>query len=101
MRLLLRFRKSLIVEVVPKTDIIAVQFRAKDPALAADVVNSTVGRYTERNFRSSYESATLVSTWLSKQMDDLKIKAGAVAAEIGRPPEENEASSAAMKPTTS
>ena len=74
--LLLRFRKSLIVEVVPKTDIIAVQFRAKDAALAADVVNSTVGRYTERNFRSSYESATLVSTWLSKQMDDLKIKAG-------------------------
>ncbi len=74
--LLLRFRKSLIVEVVPKTDIIAVQFRAKDAALAADVVNSMVGRYTERNFRSSYESATLVSTWLSKQMDDLKIKAG-------------------------
>ncbi|MFZ0914363.1 MAG: polysaccharide biosynthesis tyrosine autokinase [Candidatus Korobacteraceae bacterium] len=74
--LLLRFRKGLTVEVVPKTDIIAVQFRAKDPALAADVVNSTVGRYTERNFRSSYESATLVSNWLSKQMDDLKIKAG-------------------------
>ncbi len=73
--LLLRFRKNLTVEVVPKTDIIAVQFRAKDPALAAEVVNSTVGRYTERNFRSSYESATLVSNWLSKQMDDLKIKA--------------------------
>ncbi len=73
--LLLRFRKGLTVEVVPKTDIIAVQFRAKDAALAADVVNSTVGRYTERNFRSSYESATLVSNWLSRQMDDLKIKA--------------------------
>lgn len=73
--LLLRFRKGLTVEVIPKTDIIAVQFRAKDPELAAEVVNSTVGRYTERNFRSSYESATLVSTWLSKQMDDLKIKA--------------------------
>lgn len=73
--LLSRFRKSLTVAVVPKTDIIAVQFRAEDPALAADVVNSTVRRYIERNFRSSYESATLVSTWLSKQMDDLKIKA--------------------------
>jgi polysaccharide biosynthesis transport protein len=73
--LVVRFHEGLSVEVVPKTDIIAVQFRAKDPTLAADVVNSTVGRYTERNFRSSYESATLVSTWLSKQMDDLKIKA--------------------------
>jgi succinoglycan biosynthesis transport protein ExoP len=75
--LLLRFGKNLAVEVVPKTDIIAVQFRAKDPELAAAVVNSTVGRYTERNFRSSYES-TLVSSWLSKQMDDLKIKAADV-----------------------
>jgi len=73
--LLLRFWKSLKVEIVPKTDIITVQFRAKDPGLAADVVNSTVSSYTERNFRSSYDSATQVSTWLSKQMDDLKIKA--------------------------
>ncbi len=73
--LLLRFWKSLKVEIVPKTDIITVQFRAKDPELAADVVNSTVSSYTERNFRSSYDSATQVSTWLSKQMDDLKIKA--------------------------
>ena len=73
--LLLRFWKSLKVEIVPKTDIITVQFRAKDPELAADVVNSTVSSYTERNFRSSYDSATQVSTWLSKQMDDLKVKA--------------------------
>ncbi len=69
------FQKALKVEIVPKTDIITVQFRAKDPKLAADVVNSTVSSYTERNFRSSYDSATQVSSWLSKQMDDLKIKA--------------------------
>ncbi len=74
-KLLLRFRKSLKVEIVPKTDIITVQFRAKNPQLAADVVNSTVSSYTERKFRSSYDSATQVSTWLSKQMDDLKVKA--------------------------
>ena len=74
-QLLRRFQKALTVEIVPKTDIITVQFRAKDPELAADVVNSTVSRYTERSFRSSYDSATQVSNWLSKQMDDLKIKA--------------------------
>jgi len=73
--LLLRFQKALQVEVVPKTDIISVQFRAKDPELAAHVVNATVSSYTERNFRSSYESATQVSSWLSRQMGDLKIKA--------------------------
>ncbi len=74
-QLLRRFQKALKVEIVPKTDIITVQFRAKDPKLAADVVNSTVSSYAERNFRSSYDSATQVSSWLSKQMDDLKIKA--------------------------
>ena len=74
-QLLRRFEKALKVEIAPKTDIITVHFRAKDPELAADVVNSTVSSYTERNFRSSYDAATQVSSWLSKQMDDLKIKA--------------------------
>ena len=74
-QLLRRFHQALKVEIVPKTDIITVRFRAKDPELAADVVNSAVSSYAERNFRSSYDSATQVSNWLSRQMDDLKIKA--------------------------
>jgi succinoglycan biosynthesis transport protein ExoP len=74
-QLLRRFQKALTVEIVPKTDILSVQFRARDPELAADVVNATVSSYTERNFRNSYDSATRVSNWLSKQMDDLKVKA--------------------------
>ncbi len=73
--LLARFQKALKVEIVPKTDIISVQFRAKDAELAEEVVNSTVSSYTERNFRSSYDAATQVATWLSRQMDDLKIRA--------------------------
>ena len=74
-RLLMRFEKNSEIEIVPKTDIISVQFRAKDPKLAADVVNATVSSYAERNFRSSYDSAAQVSNWLSAQMDDLKLKA--------------------------
>lgn len=73
--LLHRFAKALKVEIVPKTDILTVQFRAKDPALAAEVVNATVSSYAERNFRSSYDSAAQVSNWLSAQMEDLKLKA--------------------------
>lgn len=73
--LLIRFQKNLKVDIVPKTDILTVQFRAKDPKLAADVVNATVSSYSERNFRSSYDAASQVSTWLSAQMDDLKLKA--------------------------
>ena len=74
-KLLLRFQKNFEVEIVPKTDIITVQFRAKDAKLAADVVNATVSGYAERNFHSSYDSASQVSSWLSKQTDDLKRKA--------------------------
>lgn len=74
-KLLLRFQKSLKVEIVPKTDIIMVAFRSKDPKLSAAVVNSIVSSYAERNFRSSYDSASQVSNWLSAQMDDLKLKA--------------------------
>ncbi len=73
--LLRRFQKNLKVEIVPKTDILSVQFRTRDPKLAAEVVNATVSCYTERNFRSSYDAASQVSTWLSAQMDDLKLKA--------------------------
>jgi capsular exopolysaccharide synthesis family protein len=74
-KLLLRFQKNLKVEIVPKTDIISVAFRTKDPRLSAEVVNSIVSSYAERNFRSSYDSATQVSNWLSAQMDDLKLRA--------------------------
>ncbi len=74
-QLLSRFGKNLKVEILPRTDIVQVRFRAKDPALSADVVNAVVNSYTERNFRTSYNSAMQVSDWLSKQMDDLRTKA--------------------------
>ncbi len=70
--LLRRFQKSLSVELVPKTDIVAIRFRARDPELAAAVVNVVVEKFRERNLRTSYESASQVSDWLSKQLEDLK-----------------------------
>jgi len=73
--LLNRFQKNLKIEIVPKTDILSVQYRAKDAKLAAEVVNATVSAYTERNFRSSYDATSQVSTWLAAQMDDLKLRA--------------------------
>ena len=74
-QLLLRFRKALSVSVVPKTDIVTVQFKARSPELSAAVVNAVIGTYTERKIRTSYDSAMQVSNWLSGQMDDLKRKA--------------------------
>jgi len=73
--LLRRFAKNLTVELVPKTDIVTINFRAKEPALAAAVVNVIVEKFRERSLRTSYESASQVSDWLSKQLEDLKTKA--------------------------
>lgn len=74
-RLQQRFQKSLRVELVPKTDIIAITFRSRDPQLAAAAVNVIVQQYRERSLRTSYESASQISDWLSKQLDELKNKA--------------------------
>ena len=73
--LLHRFQRALTVNVVPKTDIISVQFKARNAELSAAVVNAVINSYTERKIRTSYDSATQVSNWLSGQMDDLKNKA--------------------------
>ncbi|MFZ0705933.1 MAG: polysaccharide biosynthesis tyrosine autokinase [Candidatus Korobacteraceae bacterium] len=70
-----RFQKSLSVELLPKTDIVVITFRAKDPQLAAAAVNVIVAQFRERSLRSSYESASQVSDWLSKQLENLKSKA--------------------------
>ena len=74
-QLLGRFQRSLSVSVVPKTDIIAVRFKARNPELSAEVVNAIINSYTERKIRTSYDSTMQVSNWLSTQMDDLKNKA--------------------------
>ncbi len=70
-----RFQKSLSVELLPKTDIVVITFRAKDPQLAAAAVNIIVQKFRERSLRTSYQSASQVSDWLSKQLEDLKSKA--------------------------
>jgi capsular exopolysaccharide synthesis family protein len=73
--LLQRFQAGLSVSVVPKTDIVAVKFKARNAELSATVVNAVIRSYMERKIRTSYDSAMQVSNWLSAQMDDLKNKA--------------------------
>jgi polysaccharide biosynthesis transport protein len=70
--LLAAFREALRIEAVPKTELIEVRFRARDPQLAADGVNALTNAYIERNFRTRYEATLQASDWLSKQLDDLR-----------------------------
>src|ERR1700722_564836 len=69
------FHKSLNVQLVPKTQIIDIHFRSKDPYLAADVANSVANNYIEHNFQTKYKATIQTSDWLTRQLDDLKKRA--------------------------
>src|SRR5580692_4020614 len=69
------FHKSLNVQLVPKTQIIDVHFRSKDPYLAADVANAVANNYIEHNFQTKYKATIQTSDWLTRQLDDLKKRA--------------------------
>jgi capsular exopolysaccharide synthesis family protein len=74
-RLLANFHGRLNVASVPKTALVELRFRSKDPKLAADIVNAVANVYMERNFRTRYNATMQASDWLAKQLDDLKAKA--------------------------
>jgi exopolysaccharide transport family protein len=66
------FHKALNVQLIPKTQIVEVHFRSKDPQLAAQVVNAVASTYIEHNFQTKYKATLQTSDWLTKQLDDLK-----------------------------
>ena len=59
---------------VPSSQLIEVTFEAEDPQLAAQVVNAHLQNYIEQNFRSKYDATTQASTWLSSELEELRIK---------------------------
>jgi capsular exopolysaccharide synthesis family protein len=66
------FHKALNVQLIPKTQIVEVHFRSKDPQLAAQVTNAVANTYIEHNFQTKYKATLQTSDWLTKQLDDLK-----------------------------
>jgi succinoglycan biosynthesis transport protein ExoP len=68
------FLGSLSVRRVPNSRLMDVSFESTDPQLAARIVNAHINTYIEQNFRSKYEATAQASTWLTGQLDDLRIK---------------------------
>jgi polysaccharide biosynthesis transport protein len=67
------FNGRLTVEQVPKTRMLSVSFRDRDPRLAAQVATTLVNNYLEYNFREKDE-AIRRSGWMEKQLESLKAK---------------------------
>lgn len=68
------FLGGLAVKRVPDSRLIEVSFTAHDPQLAALVVNTHLQNFIEQNFRSKYDATTQASTWLSAELEELRMK---------------------------
>jgi polysaccharide biosynthesis transport protein len=76
-RLVRAFQGSLSVTQVPKSELLSVRFRSKDPALAALIANRLVDVYFEQSFQQRYRSTKDITGYLTGQMDSLKGKISA------------------------
>jgi polysaccharide export outer membrane protein len=72
--LLERFQRQLHVQTVPRTLLLDVRFRSKDPALSAAVVNGLIRAYLEQEIESRLQATTEASTWLEGQLKELKTR---------------------------
>jgi capsular exopolysaccharide synthesis family protein len=71
-RALKEFKSNLKVNAISGTRLIAVSFTHPDPKMAAKIVNQLVSDFVEYNFRVRYEATEKATTWLRRQLVDLK-----------------------------
>ncbi len=63
---------SIIVALVPHTELMQITYYSLSPKLAADIANKIVFDYIQRSYQTPVESTKLVAQWLSGQLDELK-----------------------------
>jgi len=72
--LLVRFKRQLLVEALPRTLVLQIRFRTKDPALSAAVVNGLIHAYEEDENEGRVRATAEDSSWLRGQLKDLKAR---------------------------
>jgi polysaccharide export outer membrane protein len=72
--LLERFQKRLRVQSLPRTLLIQIQFRSRDAALSATVVNDLIRAYQEQENELRMQATAQSSDWLTSQLKDLKAR---------------------------
>lgn len=65
-------RANLVVERVPRTEMISIQYKSRSPKLSAAIVNALENDFVSNNFISHYNTTKEVTGWLTRQMDDLR-----------------------------
>ena len=65
-------QSSIIVALVPRTEMIRITYYSLSPKLAAEIANRIVHDYIQRSYETPVESTKRVSEWLSGQLEELK-----------------------------
>ena len=68
------FAAALSVRRDPSSRLVSVSFASHDPKLSADVVNLTMKMFVDRSFESRHEAISQSSTWLARELDDIREK---------------------------
>src|SRR4029077_20170241 len=68
------FLTSLNVKRVPNSRLMDVSFESTSPLLAAQVVNAHIKNFIDQNYQSRYDATSRASTWLTDQLNELKIR---------------------------
>lgn len=66
--------KQLKVTRPANTYLLLIGYRSKDPRLAADVANAVARSYVEHTYNIRFRSAASLSTFMEKQLEELKAK---------------------------
>jgi capsular exopolysaccharide synthesis family protein len=67
-------QKNLTITPVRDSRLIEVGFTSHDPQLSAQVCNTLLSLFIERNYKTRYETTSRASEWLSHQLEDLSQK---------------------------
>ncbi|HWE52219.1 MAG TPA: polysaccharide biosynthesis tyrosine autokinase [Bryobacteraceae bacterium] len=65
---------GLTVTRPPKTYLLKITYHSPDPQLAADVANAVADSYQKHTFEIRYQAAAQLTTFMDKQLEELKAK---------------------------
>lgn len=68
-------RGGLKVQIITGTQIIEIRYRNTDPRLGMNIINKLVETYIDADLQSKFDRTSHVSSWLQKQLVDLKQEA--------------------------
>ncbi|MBV9085591.1 MAG: GumC family protein, partial [Acidobacteriaceae bacterium] len=66
--------EALRIRPEPNTRVLEVSFESTDPKIASDLANSLTSAFTETSMDNRWRSTQNTSAWLTRQLQDVKVK---------------------------